>query len=552
MKRILIIFIVTLGVVFTSCQEDLLDKQPLDKFSELEVWNDASLAEGFVFDIYASVVKDLWSNQFTDDYTDNIVCNDDNGSRWVQAGAFSNTWDFGWNQYWRIRKCNLVIENLNEESEVDPGNKTKLVAEAKMLRAMINYWMVRRFGGIMIVDKVLTPEDELKLPRSTEADALTFILKDLDDAVEGLPETAEQGRLTKAAAHAFITTVALHSGDYDKVIAAADAVEEYGYSLESEYKNLFNSFEGTTSSNEVILAYVVGKDHNRFIDTRMFRNLPNVKNGDKLRPDAVPQFATGEAFEAWPLRWPSQELVDAYLVEENGEAVHKTWEDFQGMPSRLMWENRDDRFEQSIVRDSAQYSKSIFTFRRGGNSHWTSNPLSTWGMSKSGYMFRKWMYEHEYFFWNYPVDWAEPILRLGEVNLNKAEAYGRKGDIPKAVEYMNMTRTVHGGLPALSSGVSADDFWKYYKIERRVEMAQEDDRYWSLVRWAKAENATSIPELDGYKLHCMDMEFDGIVNVTESPFTVVMKFEMPKRLLFPIPDNEVREHGSLNQNPGWE
>lgn len=546
------ILVLTLFILlFSSCAEDVLDKKPLDKFSELDVWNDGALAEGFVFNIYGDVVRGLYTNQFTDDWTDDIICNDDNGNRNTQAGNFENTADFGWNQYGTIRKCNLAINKIEPSDKIDPNVKTQLVAEAKMLRAMTYFWMVRYFGGVMLVDKVLTPEDELLLPRATEKQTYDFILADLQAAIAGLPETSVKGRLSKAAAQALITQVALQSGDYDKVIAAADAVEAKGYTLEPVYKNLFNSYAGTTGSNEVIFLYAADKDHNSYIDTRMFRYLTNCYNGVKLKPDAVPQYDPKDEFNAWPLRWPSQELVDAYLITENGQAVQKNWQDFQGKPSRLMWRNRDLRFEQSIVHDSAVYSRSTFTFRQGGNAHWTSNPLSTWGMSKSGYMFRKWMYENDYFFWNYPVTWAEPIFRLGKVYLNKAEAYARKGNLPKAIEYMNKTRTAHGGLPALSAGSSEADFWKYYKIERRVELTQEDDRYWSLIRWARVDKASSIPELNGYKLHGLDMKFDGITNVIECPFTVSMKFEVPKRLFFPVPDSQIRLNKNLTQNPGW-
>jgi tetratricopeptide (TPR) repeat protein len=535
----------------SSCAEDILDKKPLDKFSELDVWSDGALAEGFVLTIYSSVVHNLYVNQFTEDWTDDVICNEDNGNRSIQAGSFENTADFGWNQYGNIRNCNLAISKISQSTAIDSNVKTRLIAEAKMLRAMTYFWMARHFGGVMLVDKVLTPDDEMKLPRVTEKATYDFIIADIQAAISDLPETAEKGRLTKAAAYAFMTMAALQVNDYDKVIAAADIVETMGFELDPVYKNLFNSFSGTTNSKEVIFLYYADKEHMIFGDTRMFRYLCNCYNGIKLKEDAVPQYDPQDEFNAWPLRWPSQELVDAYLIKENGTAVQKPWQEFQGKPSRLMWLNRDDRFEQTIVHDSAVYSRSTFTFRQGGNAHWTSNPLSTWGMSKSGYMFRKWLYENEYIFVDYPVSWAEPILRLGEVYLNKAEAYARKGDYAKAIEYMNKTRTTHGGLPALETGSSSADFWKYYKIERRVELTQEDDRYWSLVRWAKTENASSIPELDGYKLHGLDMKFDGITNVVESPFTVTMKFEVPKRLLFPIPDGQIRENNNLTQNPGW-
>ncbi len=548
MKKIFIILAIV-GLMGTSCEKDLLDKKPLDKFSEIDVWNDRALAEGFIFDIYADVIGH-YKNQKTDAWTDNSVPN--GGSNSVQSGSIENTNDYGWNKYGTIRKCNLAIERLSsEESNIIEVSKTLLLAETRLLRGMMYYWMVRRFGGVMLVDKVLSAEDDMKLPRATERAVYDFIYADIEAAIGGLAETTEYGRLNMAAAHAFKSMVALQDADYDKVIAAADAIETFNYSLDPVYNNMFSSYSGTLSSTEVIFVFVTGADHNNYLNTRMFGNLCNVYNGEKLLETAIPQFDPGDVFNAWPERWPSQELVDAYLFNKNGIVLQKTGAEFQGQPSRLMWQNRDARFEQSIVRDSAQYRNSIFTYRVGGNSHWTSNPLSTWGMSKTGYMFRKWMYEQDFFFWNYPVDWAEPIFRLGEVYLNKAEAYGRKGNIPMAIEYMNKTRTIHGGLPALDAGSSEADFWKYYKIERRVEMVQEDDRYWALVRWAKAEGANSIPELNGYKLHGLDMQWDGLVNVIESPWAVTMNFEYPKRLYFPVPDGQIRQNENLTQNPDW-
>lgn len=546
MKKIVSVVLLGLTVAFTSCH-DILDTKPQDGFSELDVWNDGSLAESFVYSTYASVVG-MYVNQSTDDWTDNVITND--GSN-IQTSNFDNTSDFGWNYFSQIRRCNLIIERLTGNENVYEGTRDKLVAEAKMMRAMVYYWQARRFGGIMLVDKVMTPVDEMKLGRTPEAEVYAFIMKDIEEAIPHLPATGTNARFTQGAGWAFLSRVALQAGNYAKVIAAANEVEALGYTLDTNYKNIFNSYAGTTTSKEVIFLYAAGKEYNIFYYTRMFGNLMNAYNGEKLRADAVPQFSDLDEFQAWPERWPSQELVDAYLIVENGVAVQKTGESMNGTPSRDFWKNRDKRFEMSIVHDSAQYRNSILTFRRGGNSHFTSNPLSTWGMSKSGYMFRKWMYEQEYFGWNYPLTWAEPLMRLSEVYLNKAEALGRTGKIAEAVAYTNKTRTVHGGLPELATTTTEADFWKYYKIERRVELSLEDDRYWSLVRWAKAENATAIPELNGYTLHALDMNFDGLVKVVASTFPASMKFEVPKRFYFPVPASQILQNENLTQNPGW-
>lgn len=545
MKR-LFIYIAIFGVIFTSCKEDLLDKRPLDIFSESDVWSDASLAQGFIYDIYPDAVG-LYGVANTDDLTDNIICNDDNWKRNIQSGAFDNTIDVGWNKFGSIRKCNMAIEKLTNNQFIDERICKHLIAEAKLLRAFIYFWQARYYGGLIIVDKVLTPDDELELPRSTEEATFNFIITDIEEAVVDLPESSALGRLNKGAGYAFLTMVALEAGDYDKVIEAADKVEKMAYELEPRYADLFNNFGTASNSKETILLIQRDEDHNNFIDTRMFRNLMNIQNGDKLHPDAIPQL--NDEFQGWPLRWPSQELIDDYLFVENGVAVQKKGAEFEGMMPYKMWENRDLRLDQSIARDSAMFSNTMLTFRRGGNSHWTSNPLSTWGMTKSGYMIRKWFYEELYAFWNYPVNWAEPVLRLGEVYLNKAEAYYRLDNIEKAVEYLNKTRTAHGGLPALATS-NSQEFWKFYKIERRVELFNEDDRYWSLLRWAKDDGLSGIPELHGYKLHALDIT-DGLVKIIESPWAVTMDFEYPKRLYFPVPNNEVIQNPNLEQNTGW-
>ena len=545
-----IFYIIFVGaMILVSCSDKILDKKPLDKFSELDVWSDGNLADGFILDIYGSVIRDMYSMQCTDGYTDNEITQDNGTFNALQFGTIDKGMDMGWNQYAKIRKCNLAIEKLTGNTSIVPQKCNVLIGEARLMRAMIYFDMVKKFGGVMLVDKVLTPTDNMDIQRTPEAEVNTYISTEIQEAIKLLPVSAPLGRLTKAVGYAFLTDMALNQGSYDTVISAADELEKLGFTLDGNYSNMFNSYTGTTTSPEVIFVYASGKETNIYVNTRMFWNYPNVENGAKLNADAVPQLS--DAFLCWPTDWPAQELVDAYLVKEGGDAVQHKFTDFVGKPSRQVWLNRDARFEQTIVRDSAKFKNSTLTFRRGGNMHWTSNPLSTWGMPKSGYIFRKWAYEFDFVYWNNMVTWAEPLFRLGKVYLNKAEAYGRKGNIAKAVEYMNKTRVTHGLLPALAAG-GATEFWKYYKIERRVELVQENDRYWSLIRWAKAEKATTIPELDGYKLHGLDMAFNGVFKVVECEFTNMLKFEMPKRLYFPVPDSQIKANSKLTQNPGWE
>lgn len=132
-------------------------------------------------------------------------------------------------------------------------------------------------------------------------------------------------------------------------------------------------------------------------------------------------------------------------------------------------------------------------------------------------MWRKYIYELDNTLPGYQIlyNFRYILLRLGEASLNYAEALGRKGQIKEAVQFMNQTRVQHGGLPALPEDVTADVFWKNYKVERRVELVLEGDRYFSVIRWAKAENATKVPEFNKRTSAIIIDGEDGTFEVTD-------------------------------------
>ena len=152
-------------------------------------------------------------------------------------------------------------------------------------------------------------------------------------------------------------------------------------------------------------------------------------------------------------------------------------------------------------------------------------------------------------------DFRYILFRLGEACLNYAEALGRKGEIDKAIRMMNMTRTQHGGLPALPESSSEADFWKYYKIERRVELALEGDRYFSVIRWAKVENATSVSEFNK-RTHCIIIDGDDdtftLIDTSHGSSTGSDRvFSWPRRMYFPLPESELMSNPNLQQNNHW-
>ena len=109
-------------------------------------------------------------------------------------------WSWGFNQFGTIRRCNLIIEKSQASTGLSDADKKALVAEGKMLRAMTYYYIAKHCGRVIWVDHVLAETDEFNLPLTESIDkTYDLILKDIDDAIAGLPETSLQGRINANA-----------------------------------------------------------------------------------------------------------------------------------------------------------------------------------------------------------------------------------------------------------------------------------------------------------------------------------------------------------------
>jgi hypothetical protein len=138
------------------------------------------------------------------------------------------TFNYWADAYSVIRECNYFMEALPgyagnfEETQVK-----NWLGEARFLRAVTYFALVKRYGGVPIVDKVLTKPDqtiedlvasidELKIPRSSEEKVYDMIGDDLDYAYANLPESNKAGRANRYAAAAFKSRAMLFAGSIAK------------------------------------------------------------------------------------------------------------------------------------------------------------------------------------------------------------------------------------------------------------------------------------------------------------------------------------------------
>ena len=319
---------VAMGV--SSCNS-FLDMTPTDSVSDKMLWKTTANAEYGVNYIYSYILDmaDANSGQcaagMTDALTDQLKYGSYNfnalcyipseiayGGSVLTANyvsAYLGYWD---TMYSAIRKTNQGLNYLEKYGEMSGEDKTRLSAELRFMRAWFYFDLVKRYKDVIIYDEDLSAITANKA-LSTEEEGWNFIESDLEFAAANLPEKEKaNGRLNKGTAYAFMTRAMLYAKRYDKVVAAAAKVKELGYSLISNYADVFNG-----NNSEVILEYVFNYSDNV---THSFDYYYS-PGGDYTTKDA-----SGGGYGT-----PTQEIVESYeYADGSGLPDWSPWHTAEG------------------------------------------------------------------------------------------------------------------------------------------------------------------------------------------------------------------------------
>ena len=560
-KKIGLVCIVGLGLF--AC--DVMDTEPFETYSEELVWSSKDMADAFVLGTYPDII-----GQFSGGSASWQALTPD-GAQCDQVGNYINTTatetglsastDYGFGRFSQQRRCNQIIEKAEASAVLTDNQKSELIAEAHFLRGMLWFDMTRKMGRFVPITRVLTQDDTeaFRTPLTASVDeSYELIMDEMDAAIEGLPETSDQGRANKYVALAMRSRIALQAYAYtnneaylDVVINSAnEVINSSNYTLTDNYGGMFSSDEAPSDPEIILGRYYLDDDATVGSFDEMIRALPNLPHDDIVNgsADGVNTLDPSvKVFDGWAEYWPTQDLVDQYLVidEETGEA--KTWyessqylnnveniatdgmsvgglEVFQrydgetrNIPTAqdlitgrtdyplfqragrvkadcdrtitdIMYSNRDKRMDMTVIRDQSQFWDLTMQLQMGGNA---SQGIRTkedggWYTTTTGYYWRKnTVRPNPNANVSVKIDMHYVIVRLGEMYMNMAEAYLLKGDVTNAVEALNVTRMQHGGLPG-SKATTLEEAWTDYMRERRVEMAYEcGDIYFSYLRWGK-------------------------------------------------------------------
>jgi len=226
--------LLTLLVCFTACRK--LDIPPKNIVGDVDVFSTPAGIQAYMARLYSELpiedfryspqrgINFFWIISPTPATTGEALSRDQTSSMQENFGGWS--WDIWGGSYTTIRDCDYFIQTLpTYASNFSPAQINQWLGEAYFVRGMTYFGLVKRFGGVPIVNKTLnytvgTSTDELKIPRSSEQAVWDQVASDFDFAIANLPavntDEGDGSRANKYVAAAFESRAMLYAGSTAK------------------------------------------------------------------------------------------------------------------------------------------------------------------------------------------------------------------------------------------------------------------------------------------------------------------------------------------------
>ena len=431
------------------------------------------------------------------------------------TGVMTTDWPFSsiWNRFYNyLSRVSLSLDIL---ASADQDNATiqQRTAEMKFLRAYGHFQLKRLFKKIPFVNKPNMQEEDYNNLSNTEYtndEGWQQIINDLEEAYAVLPAVqTEKGRPTKAACAAFLAKVylykayrqddassnqvtAINAEDLQKVLDYTNPAIYNGYGLEPDLHNNFRPEEQYENGKESLWAIQYSRN-----DGTVYGNL---NFSYRLIVPCIPKVHdSGCDFYK-----PSHNLVDAFRTNSDGlpmlddfAAVDYTVGSNQTVDPRLFVTvgvpGTPYMFNPSfMMTETNAWSRSGGTFGYFVSLKQNVDPSLT-----------------DSYLYLCDSQWASSmnriVFRYADVLLMRAEAMAQLGQTNEAMAQVNLVRSraagminssvvsnystkygVHYAVGKYNGSYSKDEAMKIIKMERRLELAMESERFFDLVRWGDA------------------------------------------------------------------
>lgn len=420
-----------LVLLLVGC-ENFLEENPESVIAPNNFYQTASDAKGAVNDVYniLNPLYNIWIIRIADTPSDEGTMGyNSNNINDINMDQGNYTPDIQWLELWwadnydGINRSNMAIANI-PEVDMDTDLRTRLVGEAKFLRALFYFNLVRAYGDVPLITEPTEDISNVEKPRTPKEAVYDQIVADLQDAEQVLPESysgSDVGRATSGAAKSLLAKVHLTIENWQEAASKANEVINSGtYALFPDYADLWKKENENTVEYIFSVQYksdVMGSWHSSLRAPRLLPVARGVTFGENV---------------------PEQEYYDSFRDDDYRKEVNYRTE----MPN---YNNPDDTVTFP-PHDFKLFEREAPTVNGGKNY---------------------------------------PILRYADVLLMHAEALNEAngGPTPEAYDAINQVRN-RAQIPSLS-GLSQEAFRDSVIQERSWELGLEGHRWFDLVRTGK-------------------------------------------------------------------
>ena len=561
-------YLIIVAMVAASCMD--LEENPIGKVAPESYFKSETDVEGFITGLYSTLSQDrslfaadLYTDLLSDEYdvsADNyrsyrfllnqyehgpadFLQEDSDGGYWVAS-------------YSQINHANIIIANVMKMTDLIEEKRFAFVAEARFVRAIVCFHMIRRHGDIPYLSEPLAdPKEAKSVTRMSAEEIYQYIIEDLKFCLEHLPDentyvtshgVSLRAKATRGSALALLAKIHLTLATYNDIYANAyeyrsidenlinslsdgfvshwDAAANYalevinnrslfGYELEDDFQNLFNGEKGDSKeyifsvdfSGNVTGGYVAGQDYDGW------RN-----NNGGPSPYRKPIEVGG-----WGSMGGTMCLFDLfhwgdYRRDVSFDITLNLWEEAP------VYNEMTGKAEGTIL-DSYHYSK-IEAYPFPYSAKWTRyvGEVESWPTGTNS---------------SYNI----PAMRYAEVLLIAAEALNETGQTAEAIGYLNELRARvrnrskdpddDSNHPAdLPASMGQEEAWQAIWNEWSLELCFEWKRWYNLVRRDSLISVISrhVPFVTGQPVN-----------------------PQPYHIFLPIPQFEFEVTDGLVQNKGY-
>lgn len=475
-------YLLIVSFIFISC-DDALEEEPFTQIGTDFFYQNDTDALAAVTAVYAQLKSGV--GYYRQQFLSNVFAASDQGaSSWkhgdFRKGTIANT-DQNLPNFWKeayvgIKDANNVIARVAETSNIDDELKWRVIGEARFLRGLNYFNLVRCFGEVPLRTTPVQPGEE-GLPLSPIADIYEVIVSDFQFAADncwGFNEsrngyTNNIGRVTKASAHAMLAKTYLQIASskrsamagvlgndrYNGITGTPEsfyqlakeqcdlALNESGYQLVSSLEDWKNIFSASNGNNPELLFDVQGSSI--------------VEQGTAVSNLFCPRNAglSGGG-------WGGTNKMQAGFINRN---IDKT----------------DIRFQNSIIQFFQDATK---TYVLNNNSVGYTRTITATGAANGNF---PQVFTSKYIDTNATTEYTSQqnwhIIRLAEVYLMRAEAMAEINQDPAMANAdLSTLRNRLGMSDFDGTGMSMEDFRHAILEERFQELSLEGHRFFDLTR----------------------------------------------------------------------